>query len=292
MVALPNRQARPTVTAASAVAAALVLGISGTAAGGQPSARPTLVVSSAGGVRAELRYTIDRTAVPYTGKDFSLAVERRGQPALYDKNFKPLCRYCSVLPGQTLPNRRVMLVRDVDRDGEPEIVVNLYWGGAHCCYYSYVYRWHPGARRYDRIAQMWGDAGYALRPDATFVSRDYAFFGQFDCFACSGAPLQVWAFRAGRFVDVTRAHRVLVARDIRRFARCLPNRARRGDDLRGCLAAWAGEEALLGRASVIAPTLERSRANGNVGPDVRAPLASGRYYIERVMEFLRARRYV
>jgi hypothetical protein len=31
-------------------------------------------------------------------------------------------------------------VRDLDGDGEPEVLVDFYWGGVHCCFYTDVYR--------------------------------------------------------------------------------------------------------------------------------------------------------
>jgi hypothetical protein len=43
---------------------------------------------------------------------------------------------------------------------------------------------------------------------------------------------------------------------------------------------------------MIVPTLERSRANRNLGPDITKPVVGGRYFIARPMAFLRAKQYL
>src|SRR5919197_784923 len=53
-------------------------------------------------------------------------------------------------------------VRDLDRDGEPEELVDFYSGGAHCCYYTDVYRYLPRLATYRPTVGFWGDLGVRL----------------------------------------------------------------------------------------------------------------------------------
>lgn len=39
-------------------------------------------------------------------------------------------------------------VRDLDGDGEPEVVLDSYLGAPHCCWYTDVYRYLPRRRVY------------------------------------------------------------------------------------------------------------------------------------------------
>ena len=44
-------------------------------------------------------------------------------------------------PGiDTIASPRPLTVRDLDGDGEPEVLVDLYTGGAHCCFYTVILR--------------------------------------------------------------------------------------------------------------------------------------------------------
>ena len=69
------------------------------------------------------------------------------------------------------------------------MLVDFYTGGAHCCFYSVIYRYVGG--RYVSSFHFWGDPSYRLvdlnrdgRPD--FRSADDRFAYAFSCFACSG----------------------------------------------------------------------------------------------------------
>jgi hypothetical protein len=99
-----------------------------------------------------------------------------------------------------------LLVRDLDGDGEPEVVLNLYGGGAHCCSISQIYRYTDG--RYVGRRTTW-EADYRLRDydrDGVleFSSADRRF-----CFGCSypllAEPVRIWHYRHGAFEDVTRS---------------------------------------------------------------------------------------
>src|SRR5207244_3839241 len=55
---------------------------------------------------------------------------------------------------------RSVAVRDLDGDAEPEVVLDLYSGGAHCCYSTDIYRYNGSG--YSLGEHAWGDVGYRL----------------------------------------------------------------------------------------------------------------------------------
>jgi hypothetical protein len=153
-------------------------------------------------------------------------------------------------PLGTLSGGRTITVRDLDGDGEPEIVLDFYWGGAHCCYWTRIYRWD--GRAYVQRAHLWGDTGYRLQdlrpPSPSFVTVDDRFAYAFTSFAGSAMPVQISDYRGGRLVNVTRSFPDRVRRDAERQLRWLAA-AKRNGETRGVLAAWAADECLLGRSA-------------------------------------------
>ena len=203
--------------------------------------------ASGGGVRATVGYAQVRPWNWYT----RLSVVRHGVKVL-DVRVQPYPREASNRP-------EAVSVRDLDGDGEPEILVDLWTGGAHCCSWTRIYRWNGSG--YTSTAAFWGDLEYKLEPlgdgGLDLVSADDRFAYAFSSFAGSGFPLRIWSYRAGRLVDVTAQHRPLVARDAARWWRIASAARRRHDEVEGVLAAWAADEARLGKGATALAWLRR-----------------------------------
>src|SRR5919199_1433740 len=143
---------------------------------------------------------------------------------LVDDRLLPVCPYCAVASP-------TVSIRDLDRDGRPEVVVDANLGGAHAIPYTTIYSPYSApffyrSSSFDRIVHIWGGYGVERRDldgdgALEFVSRDPRFFGRFDCLACSGSPIQIWQFRRGRFVDATRRFPRAIVRDLRTFRSCV-----------------------------------------------------------------------
>jgi hypothetical protein len=150
--------------------------------------------------------------------------------------------------------RPVVHVRDLDADGEPEVWVDTYTGGAHCCLDSRFFRWLPSRSTYTSTEHGWRDTGYQrrrldgdTRPE--LVSADARFGYMFTAFAGSAFPIQIWHFDRGRVIDVTRNYPAEIERDANQLWRSY-RRFRSGrDDPRGVLAAWVADQYLLGRGN-------------------------------------------
>jgi hypothetical protein len=184
-------------------------------------------------------------------------------------------------------------VVDLDADGEPEVVLDLYSGGAHCCSSTQVFRWDPGTSAYLLSQHFWGDPGALLtdlRHDGRleFRSADDRFAGQFAAFAFSGLPLQIWRFSAGRFIDVTRSFPSLIVADANGFLRDYKRTRAQGLGL-GLLAAWAADEELLGRGALVTSTLARELRLGHLRSV--SGWEQGRQFVTSLKRFLRRAGY-
>jgi sugar lactone lactonase YvrE len=193
-------------------------------------------------------------------------------------------------------------VRDLDGDGEPEVMLELNWNGAHCCAWSRVYRYVRSRRTYVPVVHFWGDDAAAPRlrdlnrdGKPEFSSRDVRFAYAFEAYAFSAFPIQIWSYRHGRFRDVTRRFPAQIRRDARQLWRLYLHERRKEDGrVRGLLPAWAADEYLLGRGAAVWPALEQAAREGYLGCagscffEPRDPHA----YIRRVRSFLRKTGYL
>ena len=86
----------------------------------------------------------------------------------YDQSFKLAlttsidriaCKGCSVSGISTIMGQPLRII-DLDGDGEPEVLVDLYTGGAHCCWATLFLRWD--GHTYRSMQHLWGDPSYDL----------------------------------------------------------------------------------------------------------------------------------
>ena len=93
--------------------------------------------------------------------------------------------------------------------GAPELFVETYSGGAHCCFGYHVYTQDYGPLD-NLIEGNWGSGGFREMKDLDGDGRDelvlihiYEYLDGV-CFACSPALLRVFAWEDFRFADVTK----------------------------------------------------------------------------------------
>jgi hypothetical protein len=164
--------------------------------------------ASLGAVTATISWTpADANGPP---RDLRSSISRAGQ-TLVDE---------AVNAGGPAPwtgGRQAVTVTDLDGDGEPEVIVDAYTGGAHCCTVSRIYRFASGV--YAALDHDWANQVYRLsdlngdgRPE--FISADDAFSYAFGSYAESRWPLLILAYRSGHLRDVTRRFPGRVRRDM------------------------------------------------------------------------------
>lgn len=168
-------------------------------------------VAISGNIRAELSYSedIDTEEAPH------LRLVRGGR-ILLNTSVKLTGRDPGVIGSADGPE-----VRDLDGDGEPEVLLNIVERGAHCCAYSFIYHYLPAQKRYARLDHFW--TNYRNTPELKdldqdgkleFISGNENFSGEFGPYAITGAcPIQIWRYRQGRMQDVTRRYPKLIRKD-------------------------------------------------------------------------------
>jgi hypothetical protein len=189
-------------------------------------------------------------------------------------------------------------VRDLDRDGELEVLLDTFTGGAHCCLESRFFRYLPDRGAYAGTLHNWGNGGYRAknidgRDGVELVSNDDRFAYAFTAFAASAFPLQIWHLEEGRLLDVTRNFPGEVKLDSNGLWRLYEKVRGERADVRGVLAAWLADECLLGREEQGWTRVEAIRKRGLLGPDPDlAGWPQGSSYVRELRVFLRKFDYI
>ena len=148
--------------------------------------------------------------------------------------------------------------------GDPQVVLELYSGGANCCFIDQVFSYDPGTMTYVKTEHDFAASGATLKRLSgqwRFLSSDPGFKYAFTDGADSGEPIQIWRFAPQRFVDVTRAYPGLIRADAAGWLRLFRHNLANGV---GLIAAWAADEELLGHDALVQSTLRRELARGDL----------------------------
>jgi hypothetical protein len=244
--------------------------------------------------KTETKTSGDVTAtVTYSGKNppfrtAHLTISQAGL-TVFDGAVRMPCKGCGL---QSILTRNVMRLRDLDGDSEPEVLLDAFSGGAHCCAYSLVYRFVQFSSTYERIAWAWGNVGYTLkdlnhdrRPE--FVSGDDRFAYLFTSYADSVFPITIYQLGDKGFADVTRKFRVSVRAHARRLLGFYRRALRDKRDVRGILAAFLADEYLAKRSKqgwrVLRRAARRKQLKSPYG-DNTGP--SGQHYLRVLRRYL------
>jgi subtilisin-like proprotein convertase family protein len=233
-----------------------------------------------GAVAATLSY---REAVDVY-RDVRLRIVRSGETALD-----------VAVPGAGLPGWRPVappVVRRLDADAEPEVLLDVFTGGAHCCTVSHLYRWSARSGRYLRSTRDWGNVGYRIADlnrdgRVELASADDRFNAQFTAYAASVAPIRIFRLDRGRFLEVTRRYPAAVKRDASSAWSSYRRYRARGEEVRGVLAAWIADQYLLGKGERAWKQLAIAFRRGELGRTaVKDGYPAGREYLTGLRKFL------
>jgi hypothetical protein len=134
-----------------------------------------------------------------------------------------LFRSDQIVLNQNIPTEEIfycwlkdLQVRDLDKDNEPEIILDIYSGGPHCCTSFMIYRYDVKTKEYTAITHPWfhnfgpkiDDKIQDIDKDGNveFVNYDSRFAYKFSPFSYSRFPLQIWQYHQGKMIDVTRRY--------------------------------------------------------------------------------------
>jgi len=192
-----------------------------------------------------------------------------------------------------------LLVRDLDGDGEPEVLLDLFWGGQRCCLWTRVYRYDRTQSRYAPANHFWGNFqdGYRLRDlDEDGLPEFVAADGRIETISdhyYSADPIQIWSYRRSRLRDVTERFPQLIGQDARHWrAVFLRQRERKHFRwVREPLSAWVADEYLLGRSEHANHAVELSLRRGDLDVPRSESRVTALMYVRRLRVFLRTSGY-
>jgi hypothetical protein len=218
----------------------------------------------------------------------------QGAAVLYSQPVVSAVCGSSCAPASGLP-QPALQVLDLEHDGQPDVVLDLFTGGAHCCYVDQVFSFDPGTMTYVKTERNFGDPGAQivdLSGDGRleFLTKDDSFAYEFTDFAASGLPIQIFTFSARRFTDVTRSYPGLIAKDARYWMRAFRGLAHdRYRDSVGVVAAWAADEELLGHSRLVKRFLATQARAGHLNSALGH---GGTRFVAALKRFLRRRGYL
>jgi hypothetical protein len=284
--------------ASAALAVALLLPAAAAAA---RDAKAVTETASNGTVTAELSYVKrtrgrgDRQFDEYT--NFRVKITRSGA-VLYDQPVgEPCDQFCT--PTESALTGKHVGLRDLNGDGDPEAVVDLFTGGANCCVLVLAFGYDVAANTYRRATLDTG-GGFVVRDldkdrALDLVGDDFRFRGLFTCGACGPRPIRIWHWALTRFQVVTTQFPAKVrdhARRMRRFYK----RVRRRDEaafVKGALTPLVADLCLLDRCGrgfrVVRAAIRRGELDRRSIFDV-SPL--GTNYLRALKRFLRRTHYL
>lgn len=181
-------------------------------------------------------------------------------------------------------------------NGSPEVVLDLYSGGAHCCSIEQVYSSNSKAGPLHMSEHDFGDPEARLVPlgakeSFDFLSADDSFAYAFTDYAASGMPIEVLSFSHQKFHNVTRSFPRLISRDAAQWLRAFHDAAPRYDDTVGLVAAWAADEEMLGHTTLVHTFLDAQDTAGHLNSALSPIEPSGQRFVQELTKFLRRHGY-
>ena len=151
----------------------------------------------------------------------------------------------------------------------PRCLVDLYTQGAHCCSITLILRWDAAAHRYRSRLVYWGNYGMKLAdldhdglPELS--AFDERFLYTYTAYVFSAAPPQIFDYRQGKLVDVTRKFPAEIRKNaayaLRQFVHL--KKAATGFDSRAFVAVYVADQYLLGRPDLAKKALDDALAKG------------------------------
>src|SRR3954451_927925 len=251
-----------------------------------------------GQVTATYTYTYKKSHLGFYDYSGAHVTITRAGVKLVDEELGKECSYCTPWPasgGQK--GLSSVNVADLDADGEPEVLVDLYSGGANCCWYSESYRFDADQNKYvKKLLRPGLSFPYTLKdldkdgvPE--FRSVDYRFAYKYGSNADTPPPLRIFDWNAGKLIDVTIGFPKLAAQDAAdMYKGYLHYRKVKDVNVRGLLAAYLADSynAKNGRTAWrrLVAAYRRGEVNrkfeGDAGPHGKAYLKSLRSFLKKL----------
>lgn len=247
---------------------------------------PVTKSATLGKVAATVSYTTDSDG-DVTSEQ--LKITRDGVTAYNSSVTSPDC-------GGLCENFEGVKVVRLQQPGEPDVILDQYTGGAHCCTVAQVYSYRARTGTYKLVAHNFGDPGYTITKLAgkdVFLTADDSFAYEFTDYAGSAMPVQILSFTGARFVNVTRSHPALIRADAAVWMKQFRQFAHLGySDSVGVAAAWAADEELLGNSALVRSFLDRQARLGHLNSAEPELGPSGTRFVKLLYRVLRRDGYM
>ena len=242
-------------------------------------------------------FTFSAKLPPYKGEKLRLKIVRAGKTAYDARVVAKFCvTYCR--PLNTGRGQTSVHAVDLEPGGEPDVVLDLFSGGAHCCDIEQIFSYDPGTMTYVKTERNFGDPGERIvdlghNGHKEFLTANDAFAYEFTDYAASGLPIDILTFSHRRFHDVTTSYPKLIARDAAVWLKAFKSQAgMHYDDSTGVIAAWAADEDLLGQSKRVARYLAQQAKAGHLNSALSPEEPSGQKFVAKLQRFLRKLGYL
>jgi hypothetical protein len=269
-----------------------------TVAAAPASAATRTETSTAGQVTATLTYDYKRSDFgTYDFSNLHVTIDRAGV-RLVDQSVGDVCDACEGWPADMgSKETQSVTARDLDADEEPEVLVDLFSGGANCCWYTISYRFDEVQDKYIvKVLRPGLSLPYTLQdidksgiPE--FKSVDYRFAYKYGSNADTPRPLRIFNWKSGQLIDVTLAFPRLAAIDAAdMYKGYLHFRKVKDANVRGLLAAYLADSYNAGNGRTawrrVVAAYRRGDVDkkiaGDAGPHGRAYLTSLRRFLKKL----------
>lgn len=254
--------------------------------------RPHVERAQAGTVQAVFSYSWDPASFRFSRQH--IAISRDGTTRFSANLRRPPMSggTANAQPAGFFSHKRSVSLTDLDGDGEPEVVLDLYWGGAHCCWYTQIYRYDATTQHYRPLVHVWGNVNYVLADldhdgRQELVTRDDRFSYAFTDFADSRWPVRILGYRAGKLLVVTKSYPSEIRRDSASLWHEAMARGRTKATNQGIMAAWAADQCLLGHCALAFRSIASLSKTGRVHGELPAAR-----YERKLRAFLKRTQYL
>lgn len=225
------------------------------------------VTKTVDGVTATVSY--QRTGTPSTGAQYGklrLTVRAKGRTTLRRLPMTGAARVAYL-------TRPRLTVREVTGDGIPDVIVDVYTGGAHCCSISTIVRSTPKGWG-NPLVHDWADHSYDLKdaggsPTPEFITDDARFTGTYAAYAVSAAPIQILSMEGGQLQNVTTQFPEWIRKDVAEWQQRWQDIAKENDPVivadggRAAAAAWIADLVMLGQFDAAKAVYASAQARGD-----------------------------
>ena len=257
-----------------------------------PAGAATQSISSQG-----ITVTYSYHGAPPLSRDSRLTISDDGK-VVYDEAVTSKWCGSECSPNIIARARKVIHIVRLSPTGGPSVVLDLYTGGAHCCFVEQVYSLSANSTDVTKTEHNFGNPGVRLTKlsssgSYSFLSANNDFAYEFTDYAASGMPIEIFNFSNNSFHNVTRSYPSLIRKDAAQWMTAFQSQASSHySDSVGVVAAWAADEDMLGRPAGVARFLAAQARAGHLNSAISPITPSDHKYVLALQKFLRSHGYL